>query len=90
MIIHLRDLISRRYIAFFNEALIPVMYLINETSITQATPSEMSTLEYYHVELDTHEVSAWKELVESYAMVRTARISNLSNTSDFRSSVNPR
>jgi hypothetical protein len=24
---------------FFNEALIPVMYLINETSIAQATPS---------------------------------------------------
>lgn len=52
---------------FFNEALIPVMYLVNETSFTQGTPSGMSTLEYYHVELDTHEVIyAEGALVESY------------------------
>ena len=63
-----RDLyLSPLHCVFFNEALIPVMYLINETSITQATPSEMSTLEYYHVELDTHEVIyAEGALVESY------------------------
>ena len=43
------------------------MYLINETSIAQGTPSEMSALEYYHVELDTHEVIyAEGALVESY------------------------
>ena len=43
------------------------MYLINETSILQGMPSEMSTLEYYHVELDTHEVIyAEGALVESY------------------------
>jgi Hint domain-containing protein len=52
---------------FFNEALIPVMYLINETSIAQGTPSDMSAMEYYHVELDTHEVIyAEGALVESY------------------------
>jgi Hint domain-containing protein len=63
-----RDLyLSPLHCVFFNEALIPVMYLINETSIAQGTPSEMSVLEYYHVELDTHEVIyAEGALVESY------------------------
>jgi len=52
---------------FLNQALIPVMYLINEASIAQGTPSEVSALEYYHVELDTHEVIyAEGALVESY------------------------
>jgi hypothetical protein len=59
--------LSPLHCVFFNEALIPVMYLVNETSITQGTPSEMSTLEYYHVEFDTHEVIyAEGALVESY------------------------
>ena len=59
--------LSPLHCVFFNETLIPVMYLVNETSITQATPSEMSTLEYYHVEFDTHEVIYAKgALVESY------------------------
>ena len=63
-----RDLyLSPLHCVFFNEALIPVMYLINETSIAQGTPSEMSALEYYHVELDTHEVIyAEGALVESF------------------------
>jgi Hint domain-containing protein len=63
-----RDLyLSPLHCVFVNEALIPVMYLINETSIAQDTPSEMSTMEYYHVELDTHEVIyAEGALVESY------------------------
>jgi hypothetical protein len=59
--------LSPYHCIFFNEALIPVMYLINEASIAQGTPSEMSALEYYHVELDTHEVIyAERALVESY------------------------
>ena len=41
-----------------------MVYLINETSIAQGTPSEMSALEYYHVELDTHLPEG--ALVESY------------------------
>ena len=63
-----RDLyISPLHCVFFNEALIPVMYLVNEASIAQDTPSAMSALEYYHVELDTHEVIyAEGALVESY------------------------
>ena len=59
--------LSPLHCVFFNEALIPVKYLVNETSIAQGTPSEMSALEYYHVELDTHEVIyAEGALVESY------------------------
>jgi hypothetical protein len=51
----------------FNEALIPVMYLINGATIAQGTPSDMSTIEYYHIELDTHEViHAEGALVESF------------------------
>ena len=63
-----RDLyLSPLHCVFFNEALIPVMYLINESSIAQGTPSEMSAIEYYHVELNTHEVIyAEGALVESY------------------------
>ena len=59
--------LSPGHCVFFNETLIPVKYLVNETSIAQGTPSEMSALEYYHVELDTHEVIyAEGALVESY------------------------
>ena len=59
--------LSPLHCIFFNDALIPVMYLINEASIAQGMPSEMSAIEYYHVELDTHEVIyAEGALVESY------------------------
>src|SRR5262249_19198044 len=63
-----RDLyLSREHCIFFNEALIPVKYLINETSIAQGTPSDMSAIEYYHIDLDTHEVIyAEGALVESF------------------------
>jgi Hint domain len=59
--------LSPGHCIFFNEALIPVMYLINETTIAQGTPSETSALEYYHIEFDTHEVIyAEGALVESF------------------------
>jgi len=59
--------LSPGHCIFFDEALIPVMYLINEASIAQGTPSDMSALEYYHIELDTHEVMyAEGALVESF------------------------
>jgi hypothetical protein len=71
-----RDLyLSPLHCIFFNEALIPVMYLIlipvmyliNEASIAQGTPSDMSAIEYYHIDLDTHEVIyAEGALVESF------------------------
>jgi hypothetical protein len=73
-----RDLyLSPLHCVFFNEALIPVMYLINETSIAQGTPSEMSAIEYCHVELDTHEVIyAEGALVESYDGTNRDNFSN--------------
>ena len=63
-----RDLyLSPRQCIFINEALIPVMYLINEASIALGVRSDMSALEYYHIELDTHEVIyAEGALVESF------------------------
>jgi hypothetical protein len=52
-----RDLyLSPAHCIFFNEVLIPLMYLINETSIAMRMPSDMSAIEYYHIDLDTHEV----------------------------------
>ena len=88
-----RDLyLSPLHCVFFKEAPIPVMYLINEASIAQGTLSAIYALEYYHVELDTHEVIyAEGALVESYDGRNRENFSNLSNTSDFMgSSVNPR
>ena len=63
-----RDLyLSPLHCIFFKEALIPVMYLINEASIAQGMPSDISAIEYYHIDLDTHEVIyAEGALVESF------------------------
>jgi Hint domain len=59
--------LSPLHCIFFSEALIPVMYLINEASIAQGMPSDMSAIEYYHIDLDTHEVIyAEGALVESF------------------------
>jgi Hint domain len=63
-----RDLyLSPEHCVFFNEALIPVRYLINGTTITPATPAGMTAIEYYHIEFETHEVVyAEGALVESF------------------------
>jgi hypothetical protein len=59
--------LSPLHCIFFNEALIPSKYLINGTSIAQGAPSDMSAIEYYHIDLDTHEVLyAEGALVESF------------------------
>jgi Hint domain-containing protein len=59
--------LSPLHCVLFNGALIPVMYLINEANIAPGTPSDLSALEYYHIEFDTHEVIyAEGALVESY------------------------
>jgi len=59
--------LSPLHCIFFNEALIPVKYLINGNSIARGAPSDMSAIEYYHVELDRHEVLyAEGALVESF------------------------
>jgi hypothetical protein len=74
-----RDLyLSPLHCIFFNEALIPVMYLINETSIAQGTPSDMSAIEHYHIDLDTHEV-----IYAEGALVETFDGSNRDNFSNF-------
>jgi hypothetical protein len=79
-----RDLyLSPYHCIFFNEALIPVMYLINEATIAQGTPSDMSAdmsaIQYYHIELDTHEVIyAEGALVESFIDDNSSR-ENFSN-----------
>ena len=63
-----RDLyLSPLHCVFINKALIPVMYLINEATIAPGTPSDMSAIEYYHIDLGTHEVIyAEGVLVESF------------------------
>jgi hypothetical protein len=48
--------LSPLHCIFFNEVLIPVKYLINGTSIAQGAPSDMSAIEYYHIDVGTHEV----------------------------------
>jgi hypothetical protein len=74
-----RDLyLSPLHCIFFNEALFPVMYLINEASIAQGMPSDMSAIEYYHIELDTHEV-----IYAEGALVESFDGSNRENFSNF-------
>ena len=36
--------------------LIPAIYLVNGTSIVQAMPQGVEDIEYFHIELETHEV----------------------------------
>jgi Hint domain len=59
--------LSPLHCIFLNEALIPVKHLINGTSVAQDAPSDMSAIEYYHIDLGTHEVLyAEGALVESF------------------------
>jgi Hint domain len=59
--------LSPLHCVFFNEALIPVKYLLNGTSIAPSAPADMSAIEYYHIDLGTHEVLyAEGALVESF------------------------
>jgi hypothetical protein len=59
--------LSPLHCIFFNEVLIPVKYLINGTSVAPGAHSEMPEIEYYHIDLGTHEVlDAEGALVESF------------------------
>jgi Hint domain len=59
--------LSPLHCVFFNEVLIPVKHLINGISVAQGAPSGMSAIEYYHIDLGTHEVLyAEGALVESF------------------------
>ena len=59
--------LSPGHYIYFNKVLIQVQYLINETSIAQCLPSDTPAIEYYHIDLGTHEVIyAEGALVDSY------------------------
>jgi hypothetical protein len=62
-----RDLyMSAGHRLFLNEVLVPVMYLVNDATIAPHLAEE--SLEYYHLEFDTHEVIfAEGAAVESYS-----------------------
>jgi len=80
-----RDLyLSPLHCVYLNDALIPVMYLINEATIAQGTPSDTSAIEYYHIEFDTHEVIyAEGALVESFIDDDSSR-ENFSNFAQYK------
>jgi hypothetical protein len=52
---------------FLDDVLIAAEYLVNDVSIRRALPQESDVIEYYHIELATHEVILSEGLpVESY------------------------
>jgi hypothetical protein len=76
--------LSPLHCIYFNQALIPVMYLINEASIAQGIPSDTSALEYYHIDLGTHEVIyAEGALVESFLDDTGSDRENFSNFAQY-------
>ena len=75
--------LSPMHCIFFNEAMIPVKYLINGTSIARGAPTDMSAIEYYHIDLGTHDVlHAEGALVESFFDGETER-ENFSNFVEY-------
>jgi hypothetical protein len=59
--------LSPAHCLFLNEVLIPVILLMNDATITPYLPPGLETIEYYHIEFDTHEVIfAEGACVESY------------------------
>jgi hypothetical protein len=48
--------VSPGHALFIGGALIPAGYLINGSSVVQAVPDGMDAIEYFHIELETHEV----------------------------------
>jgi hypothetical protein len=52
-----RDLyLSPEHCVFLNGVLIPVKHLVDHAGITPGMPAGMVAIEYYHIELETHEV----------------------------------
>ena len=48
--------LSPNHALFFDGVLIPAVYLVNGTSIVQVMPEGVKEIEYFHIELETHEV----------------------------------
>jgi Hint domain len=48
--------LSPNHAIYIDGLLIPAKYLINGTSIVQAMPEGVEEIEYFHIELETHEV----------------------------------
>jgi Hint domain len=48
--------VSPKHRLFVDGVLIPAGHLVNDVSIVRATPDGAGDIEYYHVELETHEV----------------------------------
>ena len=48
--------LSPGHALYMDGVLIPVKYLVNDRSITPAMPEGMDAVEYFHIELETHEV----------------------------------
>src|SRR6476619_200771 len=48
--------LSPNHSLFMDGVLIPAIYLINGRSIVQAMPEGVEEIEYFHIELETHEV----------------------------------
>jgi hypothetical protein len=73
-----RDLyLSPAHCLYLDGVLISVVHLINETSIAAPAPSTMDTIEYYHIEFDSHEVIyAEGAAVESYLGTNRENFSN--------------
>ena len=52
-----RDLyVSPNHAIYVDGVLIPAKYLVNGTSIVQAMPEGVEEIDYFHIELETHEV----------------------------------
>ena len=52
-----RDLyLSPRHSLFVDGVLIPVEHLVNDKSVVRAKMDDMEVIEYFHIELETHEV----------------------------------
>jgi hypothetical protein len=47
--------LSPGHCLFIDGALIPVEHLVNGTSIARAVPEGMTDIEYFHIELETHD-----------------------------------
>ena len=48
--------LSPAHLLFIDGVLIPAIDLVNGTSIVQAMPEGVEELDYFHIELETHEV----------------------------------